>query len=213
MALDVHGVKICIFGLQGSGKTFFVENYLLNKFENPIVYLMHEEDFQKRGNHVEAIIPKDKEGNVDSSMKTLNVWSKKIKQDAINGKIDAFIIDEADLFIVKDFRRLQKYSYFHDLVINHRHYGLAMIFITRRPQELPTAITEQSAHYFVFHVAGKNVKEHLNRIYDNLGDMAFRLRRKEYRFIHLNFGEDSPVKVYNAIKVGNLISEIKNDNR
>jgi len=163
---------------------------------------MHKEDFQMRGNHVEVIIPQDKDGNVDTSMKTLNEHSKKIKQDAINGGVDAFIIDEADLFILKDFRQMQKYSYFHDLVINHRHYGLAMIFITRRPQELPTVITEQSAHYFIFHIAGKNVKDHLNKIYDNLGFMAQNnLAKKKHNFIHLEFGEEKPLKVYNAIQL------------
>lgn len=198
--MDIKDCKICIFGIQGSGKTFFVENYLLNKYKNPIVYLMHEHDFQERGNHVEVITPKDDEGNVDTSMKTLNKNSKIIKERAISGEVDAFIIDEADLFIMKDFRQMQKFSYFHDLIINHRHYGLAMIFITRRPQELPTAITEQSAHYFIFHIAGKNVKDHLNKIYDNLGLIASKLKRKEHRFIHLEFGEENPLKIYEPIK-------------
>ena len=198
--IDVKDCKICIFGIQGSGKTFFVENYLMKKYKKPIIYLMHEEDFQKRGNHVKVIIPKDEYGNIDTSMKTLNQWSKKIKEDAINGEIDSFIIDEADLFILKDFRLLQKFSYFHDLVINHRHYGLAMVFITRRPQELPTMITEQSAHYFIFAVFGKNVKDYLNRIYDNLGVIASKLKRKEHKFIHLEFGEENPLRIYNPIK-------------
>lgn len=161
---------------------------------------MHKEDFTKRGNHVQVIIPQDNEGNVDTSMKTLNVNSKIIKEKAINGEVDAFIIDEADLFIIKDFRQLQKFSYFHDLVINHRHYGLAMIFITRRPQELPTAITEQSAHYFIFSIFGKNVKDYLNKIYDNLGFIASRLKRSEHKFIHLEFGEEKPLKIYNPIR-------------
>lgn len=199
--MDIKDTKICVFGVQGSGKSFFVENYLMHKFKNPVVYLMHEEDFQSRGNHVEAIIPKDSEGNVDTSTLTLNKYSKNIKKRAINGEVDAFIIDEADLFIPKDFRSLQKYSYFHDIIINHRHYSLSLIFITRRPQELPTMITEQSAHYFIFHIAGKNVKDHLNRIYDNLGDIAsLKLKRKEHRFIHLEFGEESPLRIYNPIK-------------
>lgn len=205
--MDVKGCKICVFGLQGSGKSFFVENYLLNKFEHPIVYLMHREDFQRRGNHVKIIVPQDDDGNVDTSMRTLNKWCKEIKEEAIAGNVDALIIDEADLFILKDFRGLQKFSYFHDLIINHRHYNdLSLVFITRRPQELPTMITEQSAHYFIFHIAGKNVKEHLDRIYDRLGFLASNLKRKEYKFIHLAFGEDIPLTTYNKIK----IPEIKN---
>ncbi len=201
MANEFKDCKICIFGIQGSGKTVFVEHYLMKKYKNPIIYLMHEEDFKERGNHVQVLIPKDNEGNVDTSMKTLNQHSKWIKEQALKGEIDAFIIDEADLFILKDFRGMQKFSYFHDLVINHRHYGLAMIFITRRPQELPTMITEQSAHYFIFHIAGKNVKDHLNRIFDNLGFIAQNnLSKREHNFIHLEFGEEKPLKKYSAIK-------------
>lgn len=200
MGIEFKGCKICIFGLQGGGKTFFVEHYLLNKFNHPVIYLMHKEDFSERGNHIETIIPKDEEGNVDTSMKTLNQTAKVIKERAIKGEIDVFVIDEADLFIPKDFRRLQRYSYFHDLIINHRHYNISLIFITRRPQELPTVITEQSAHYFIFHIAGKNVKNHLNMIYDGLGDLASeKLSRNEHNFIHLEFGEKNPLKMYKRI--------------
>lgn len=203
--MNVNNCKICLFGIQGSGKTFFVENYLLEKYKNPIVYLMHKEDFINGGKHVNKIIPQDEHGNVDTSMKTLNKWSKKIKENAIEGKIDAFIIDEADLFIPKDFRSLQKYSFFHDIVINHRHYNLAMIFITRRPQELPTVITEQSAHYFIFSIFGVNVIKHLNFIYPNLGFIASKLDREEHKFLHLEFGKKNPLTKYNKISTPSAI--------
>ncbi len=200
--LNLKDVKVCLFGIQGSGKTIFAEHFLMNKYKSPVIYLMHEEDFLSRGNHVEIIIPQDKDGNVDASMKTLNQHAKRIKQEAKAGKIDAFFIDEADLFIPKDFRILQRFPYFYDLLINHRHYGLAMIFITRRPQEISTVITEQSAHYFIFHVAGKNVKDHLNKIYDNLGFLAQnRLSKSKHNFIHLEFGVDRPLNLYNAIQL------------
>ena len=68
---SLQKVKICIFGIQGSGKTFFVENFLMEKYKNPIIYLMHEEDFKDRGGHVETIIPKDEEGNVDLHIKRI----------------------------------------------------------------------------------------------------------------------------------------------
>lgn len=200
--MELKNCKICVFGIQGSGKTFFVENFLMKKYQKPIIYLMHKEDFNKRGNHVQVIVPQDENGNVDTSQRTLNQWSQKIKEKAINGEIDAFIIDEADLFIPKDFRMMQKSPFFHDLVINHRHYGLSIIFITRRPQELPTAITEQSAHYFIFHISGKNVKDHLNRIHENLGDICSeKLNRRTHNFVHLEFGEQKPLKIYKAIKI------------
>jgi len=173
---------------------------------------MHKEDFSSREKHIQAIIPQDEDGNVDTTMKTLNKWSKEIKQRAINGEVDAFIIDEADLFILKDFRAMQRFSFFHDLVINHRHYNnLSLIFITRRPQELPTAITEQSAHYFIFHIAGKNVRDHLNRIEDNLGEIASKkLSRHTHNFIHLEFGEKNPLKLYHAVKIPNNLEGIQN---
>jgi len=193
--------SVCLVS-KASGKTIFVEHLLMRKYKHPVIYLMHKEDFKSRGENVEVIIPQDEDGNVDTSMKTLNKWSKKIKEDSINGKTDAFIIDESDLFILKDFRQMQKYPFFHDLVINHRHYGLAMIFITRRPQELPTVITEQSSHYFIFHIAGKNVKDHLNKIHDNLGIIAQnKLSKKKHDFIHLAFGEEVPLRLYSAISI------------
>ena len=199
---DFKDCKICIFGIQGSGKTIFVEHFLMNKYKNPIIYLMHEEDFKSRGNHVKVIVPKDEDGNVDTTMQTLNKNSKWIKEEAIKGNIDSFIIDEADLFILKDFRQMQKFPCFHDLIINHRHYGLAMVFITRRPQELPTVITEQSAHYFIFNIWGKNVTDYLNRIYDELGDIAqHKLKKKLHNFVHLEGGSEKPLRTYCAVKI------------
>ncbi len=49
MKLTLKIVKTCVFGIQGSGKTYFVENSIIQSFKNPLIYLIHREDFAHCG--------------------------------------------------------------------------------------------------------------------------------------------------------------------
>lgn len=195
--INLKNTKICLYGIQGSGKTYFAEKRIVKTFRHPIIYLMHQDEFQNCHPNAEIISPKNEDGTLDASTQTLNKWAKMIKERANKGEVDAFIIDESDLFIPKDFRQIQKYSQLHDLIINHRHYGLAMVFITRRPQELPTVIVEQSEHTFIFAIDGKNVREHLSKLHKDMGRLLDKLSKNEHNFIYKTLGK--PPMLYNHI--------------
>ena len=46
------------------------------------------------------------------------------------------------------------------------------------------------------------MKDHLNKLYDDLGAIAQnKLSKNKHNFIHLAFGEDNPMKMYSAIKL------------
>lgn len=202
--IDAKHKKSFVCGVTGSGKTYFVEMNYIKQFKKPFVYLIHQEDFQSCGKNVNVYIPK-KNGLIDVSMEHLEEICIHIKKLAQEGKIDALVIDEADMFIPKDQRTLQrKFPHFYDLLINHRHYGkekgkgLALVFITRRPQEMTTVFIEQCHHVIVFALEGKNVVEHFACIHAEFSNLMPQLSLDKHNFIHKELGK--PPVIYDKIK-------------
>lgn len=204
MKIDLKHKKTFVCGATGSGKTYLVENFLVTQFKHPFVYLIHKEDFASCKRNVKLYIPQ-KKGLIDMSMEHLEEICKYVKRMALEGKIDALIIDEADMFIAKDQRTLQNYPHFYDLLINHRHYGkekgkgLALIFITRRPQEMTTVFIEQCHYTFMFALEGKNVIEHMNRIHSDYEELMPQLSIEKHNFIVKQIGH--PPELYDHIKM------------
>lgn len=203
--INLKHKKSFVCGATGSGKTYLVENSLIKNFKHPFVYLIHKEDFTNTSKNVMLYYPQHKDGTIDLSMEHLERVSLLVKQLAKEGKIDAFIIDEADMFVPKDMRSLQTYHAFYDLLINHRHYGkekgkgLALIFITRRPQEMTTVFIEQCHYTFMFALDGKNVKEHFEAIHKDYSYLIPKLSFEKHNFIVKEIGK-SP-KLFSKIKL------------
>lgn len=193
--INLKSRKTGIFGIQGSGKTYIAENQLIKAFKHPVVYLMHPEDFKVCKNNVKVYIPKDKAGRIDTSVEHLDYFIGLCFEDMKAGKIDAVFIDEADLFFPKDFRTLQRYKNIHDFVINHRHYGkkkgegCALIYISRRPQDITTNIVETTEHIFLFSIEGKNVKDYMVQLNTDYKDLIPRLNKDNHNFIYKHLGE------------------------
>jgi hypothetical protein len=202
--IDLKHKKTFVCGTTGTGKTYLVEHKLIKNFKHPFVYLIHQEDFTSCKNNVKCYIPRYSDGTINLTMEHLDKISKMIKEQAQQGKIDAFIIDEADMFIPKDMRTLQVYHNFYDLLINHRHYGkekgkgLALIFVTRRPQEMTTVFIEQCHYIFMFAIEGKNTKAHFNKIHHDFDDLIPRLSIEKHNFIFKEIGK--PPTLHNEIK-------------
>ena len=206
----MKGTKINVYGIQGSGKTYCVSNFLIPQFDNPIIYGVHPSDYiQAKG---KILNPKN------LSTDELDRNCQIIKELAINGKCDCFVLDEADMFLGNSIESIKKYPHLYDLIINHRHYkkgypfiddkslsGLAVIFITRRPQSIPTEITESSEYYFVYAIAGENVKRKLININSKFREMIPELSKDKHNFIFYRVGDD-PV-LYSSIVLKERESE------
>lgn len=187
--INLKHKKIGVFGIQGSGKTYCAEHQLIKSFKHPFVYLMHPEDFTSCGKNVQIYIPKDK------SIEHFNFILGKLILKMKAGEIDALFLDEADLFLPKDFRTLQSYSNIHDFVINHRHYGkekgkgCAFVYISRRPQDITTNIIETTTFIFLYAIEGKNVKDYFTQLHEDYKDLIPQLKYKEYNFIFKELGQ------------------------
>lgn len=202
--------KVGVFGIQGSGKTWFVEKALIKSFKKPFVYLLHPEDFTSCGNNVSVYVPtKIVKGKriIDRSTAHLDRVMGRFIEEAKKGKYDAFILDEASTFLPKNLSTLQKEApNVIDAIDSHRHYGkskgegFSIVYMARRPQSLPTELVETSHFLFVFALEGKNAKDHLKAIHNDFGNLLEDLSSDKHNFILKELGK-SP-QIYQAIKQG-----------
>lgn len=187
--VNLKNQKFCVFGLQGSGKTVLARHILTQKFKRPLVYCFHEHDW----NRVRAYRwhpPRDENGFVTNMEEDFKEF---IKQGIILGrrkKIDLIMIDEADMFFQSNF---QVREYMNDLVLNHRHYNVAVGFVSRRPQDIPTKIVESCKAGFYFALEGDNVLKKLKNISPKLMEEVMQLQHGDHHFLVKEIGKQ-PVK-------------------
>jgi len=201
--------KVGVFGIQGSGKTYFVEHSLINSFKKPFIYLMHPEDFTSCKNNVSVYVPyKIVRGKkiIDRSVQHLDRVMGKFIELAKQGKHDAFILDEASTFLPKDLRTLQKEApNIIDAIDSHRHYGkkkgegFSFVYMARRLQSLPTELVETTAFIFVFAMEGKNAIDHLKGIHQDFKELLKELSIENHKFILKELGK-AP-QIYQATKL------------
>jgi hypothetical protein len=192
---NVAECKIFVGGIQGSGKSYFTANNLIPSFHNPVIYGVHPSDYKECGNHAKVLIPRN------TTIDELNKNCQLIKKMAIKGECDAFVIDEADMFFNSNFD-VNKYEHINDLILNHRHYkkgypdednnikGLAIVIISRRPQDIPTKIIESCRYIVTFAVEGDNVVQKFKRIHPKYEELLKELKYKDYRFVFKEIGHD-----------------------
>jgi predicted kinase len=197
MQINLENVKTLIMGIQGSGKTYFTKEMVL-QFKMPVWYLVNLDDLQGMKNKINVYTAKKKD------FVELNNFIASILRDKKRGKgtfanCDCIVIDEADYLVPKTVQDLQKFNAMYDLFINHRHYKIAVIFLTRRPQDLNPLIVESCEHKFIFALeTSDNVYRKMNSIDSNLIPLMRELTKESHKFIYKQTGH-SPV-LMNAIK-------------
>jgi len=200
--MKLKDVKTCVFGIQGSGKTYLVENHLLKSFKHPFVYRVHKEDFTNTKNNVYVY------DALDTSLKELEQVAEIVKQLGQQKKVDCFVLDEADLFLKNMVAISPKMT---DLILNHRHYGLALIFITRRPQSIPTEIVESCENIICFKIEGENVERKLKAIHPDFQTLLPKIDKEKHNFILKELGE-AP-KIYDKVEGVSFVKNKKQLNK
>ena len=112
-------------------------------------------------------------------------WCAQVKRFTDRHIVDAFIIDDADLLFKTHF---DVNPQLQDLVINNRHYGLTLIFVSRRPQDIPTRIYGICEILCLFAIDSPHVIKLLNDYSDGLGDRVRELDPRSHDFIYKHSG-------------------------
>lgn len=194
--INLKGVKSCFVGIQGSGKTEAVKYFTNKGFKKPLVYAVHKYEWDNMSNKYNIYIPQSYD------LKEFNMFCGNLIKGLKNREkdFDALIIDEADLFFQDNF---QIYGNVNDLFINHRHYpkgkGIALILVTRRPQDIPAKVFESSEHLFVFAIEGENVKRKLENLSPQIRELTPYLSKDKHNYIYKQIGY-SP-KLCKAIQI------------
>jgi DNA helicase HerA-like ATPase len=200
--MRLKNVKTAVFGIQGSGKTYLVENHLLKGFKHPFVYRVHKEDFENTKKNVYVF------DAPDLSLNNLEETAKIIKGYGQAKLVDCFVLDEADLFLKSMVAISPNMT---DLILNHRHYNLGLIFITRRPQSIPTEIVESCENLICFKIEGENVERKLRAIHPDFKILLPKLDKDKFNFILKELGK-AP-KIYNKIERVSFIKSKKQLNK
>lgn len=179
------GVKTNIFGATGSGKTYMSIQITKKCFKNPLVYRMTD-DFDKID--VFMVAPKNYLDDLEPFIhRAIELGQKKV--------IDAVIFDEADMLFPnnKPLTPIQK-----EFFDKHRHYGLSVICISRRPQNMNTFITEEAHFTAVLSIEGENALNKFNAVFKGWGDLIRQLEYKSYKYVFKELGK-API-IQNPIK-------------
>jgi hypothetical protein len=180
---DLVPMKTCIFGIQRSGKTHWTQkNYKI--FKKPIIFVVNDDDAQewlKLPRIAVWRVKRDEGLTEDKLKKEVDLFLNFAYKKAHAGEIDCIIFEEADLF----FRTNYDLPFqMQDLVLNHRHIpsnvGVALWFVTRRPQDIPTKVVETSQNLIIFKLEGKNAIQRFNDIDPRIVPLIMDLKKYEY---------------------------------
>jgi len=176
--------KILITGLGGRGKTYLAHKFSF--FFKCLIYTHHKDDIEKYWGHEKVFLamPQD-------YVKEFPFWCLIAKRMATVGKINCFIVDDADAIFKSHFDTCPQLG---DLVVNNWHYGLAMIFISRRPQDLPTKVYNAFELLCLFPIEAPQAIKLLNQYSEGLGDLVRGLSYESHEFILKHIGQE-PIRV------------------
>lgn len=186
--IDLKSHKTCIFGIQGSGKTFWAKQ-MYKHFRKPLVYVVNSDD---GWNKLKGLaVWESNRGNIQADFLE---FIKKAREWAFNGQVDLIIIDEADLFFRGNY---DINTDLQDLVLNHRHMnngkGVALWFMTRRPQDIPTKIVESSKFLIIFKLEGKNAIDRFRDIHPKIPGMIAKLDYTRHNYVFKEIGFEPEV--------------------
>lgn len=161
--------KMLIAGIQGSGKTVLAR-YIARRFpRDTAVYTPHLEEWANEA--VYLFKPRD-------FIADFPLWLRAFKQM----KLRLLVVDEADLLFRHHFDTSPE---LRDLVINHRHFTppRSLVFVTRRPQDIPPRITNTFEFIACFYLDAPQTYDMLERWAAGFGDAVRSLGYGSHDFI------------------------------
>lgn len=178
--------KIFVGGIQGSGKTHLARHLARTRYKKS-VGIRFTPDFDSVDGMVLIQPGPDPRATVERVAGELC----KIGRDVMEGRraaheYDAFFVDEADMIFRGNYDIGPNFG---ELMLMHRHYKIALILMTRRPQDIPAKYIESCHYLFIFKLEGKNVMTHLASIHPQIPQMVNQLDYARHNFVFKELGE------------------------
>jgi hypothetical protein len=198
--MDLGSKGWAVFGLRGSGKSWFVKSVLESTPDHWIYDPLKEHQGYNRYTPSDRTsieeLSKVIEGPVIKGVKVTedNKHMFPTRRVGETWKPELFVIDEANRYIYPKPTRLPKPV--ADLVDYGRHWALSFGVVARRPVQFHTDLIELADVVFFFHLPGKNDHAYLESLHAGLGDTVRNL--PPYHFV--GFSHGSEITVHAPIK-------------
>lgn len=187
---NIKDKKITICGIQGSGKTYYSKQLVKKNNFNVLVFSPHKHDFINEPDNFIYYAP-DKplaEYGTRDLIAEFDIFLGFAKSLALKNQIDGVFIDEFDLMFRSNYDISGK---FNDIILNHRHYNLFVLGITRRPQDIPAKYFEQCQYIVSFAIQGSNAIKKFNDLApnDRIGDQITQFNYEKREFVLKELGK------------------------
>jgi hypothetical protein len=198
--MDLGSKGWAVFGLRGSGKSWFVksvlettpDHYIYDPLAEHAGYNRYRPTDRTSIEELNTVI----EGPVIQGVKVTdnNKHMFPTRRVGETWKPELFVIDEANRYIYPHPTRLPKPV--EDLVDLGRHMKLSFGVVARRPAQFHTTLIELCDHVFFFQIPGTVDHRYLESLHPGLGDTVRDLA--PYHFVAFSHG--SEITVHAPIK-------------
>ena len=193
--MDLASKGWAVFGLRGSGKSWFVKSVLQSTPDHLIYDPLKEHSGYNKYTPTDRTsieeLEKVIEGPVIKGIKVVedNKTMFPTRRVGETWKPELFVIDEANRYILPKPTRLPKMV--NDLVDYQRHWNISFGVVARRPVQFHQDIIELADVVFFFTIPGKNDHAYLNSLHSDLGDTVRNL--PAYHFVAFQHGSEITV--------------------
>ena len=193
--MDLASKGWAVFGLRGSGKSWFVKSVLQSTPDHLIYDPLKEHSGYNKYTPTERTSIEELEKVIqDAVIKGIKVVEDNktmfpTRRVGETWKPELFVIDEANRYILPKPTRLPKMV--NDLVDYQRHWNISFGVVARRPVQFHQDIIELADVVFFFTIPGKNDHAYLNSLHPDLGDTVRNL--PPYHFVAFAHGSEITV--------------------
>lgn len=179
--------RISIFGRTGSGKTFFVKNWLLPQYSNYVFY-----DFKHENDDVDHEIvintPNQLKIDLDTYQKILYQPTQTNIRKEFNSVCDIIFKHKNTSLYVDESSNISTPSSilpYHNIIMTQgRTYNVGVINAAQRPRIIHNTIISESEHLFVFSL---NLETDVDKIKEQIGAAAEDIHfLPEHHFLYHN---------------------------
>ena len=198
--MDLASKGWAVFGLRGSGKSWFVksvlestpDHFIYDPLKEHAGYNKYTPTDRTSIDELETVI----KGPVIKGIKVTeeNKSMFPTRRVGETWRPELFVIDEANRYIAPHPKPMPQSV--ADLVDYGRHWGCSFGVVARRPVQFNSTLVELSDHVFLFNLPGKNDHAYLESLHSGLGDTVRNLPAHHF----VAFSHGSQITVHSPIK-------------